>query len=169
MSIIIEPVTDFGAFDKPLRNIRATLDDEVVTLDLIPETTQLVSRHSQTDLTDVELRIAFGDRDVARLVVEADKCLRIRFDPVWGWIVHRDSSDADYPQISMSEWPKIGTSRYNYPFVRIVNSPWLATVPDWQHPTAGPFVHYRILSATTYMDIISNEPEGAWIENVSPQ
>lgn len=165
MSIRIEPVTDFGVFEKPLRNIRANLDGEMVTLDLIPETTRLVSRASQRDMTDVEQRIIFGDRDVAREVVESDKCLRVSFDPVWGWVTYGSSSDGSFPKVDMSLWPRMGGTRFFYPFGRVINSSWLEDVPDYQSPAEGSFVHFRILSATTCMDIISNEPEGEWVEN----
>ena len=169
MSIRIDPVTDFGVFDKPLRNIRASLDDEVVTLDLIPETTRLISRKSQADLNEIEQMIVFGDNDVARMIVESGKCLRVRFDPVWGWTVHREFSNGSFPKVDMANWPCIGESKYYYPFGRVINSPWLETVPDYELPAEGNFVHFRILSATTYMDIISNEPEGEWVDNFQRQ
>tara|TARA_R110001606_G_scaffold60138_1_gene142073 strand:- start:290 stop:799 length:510 start_codon:yes stop_codon:yes gene_type:complete len=166
MGMRIEPVTDFGVFDKPLRNIRASLDGEAVTLDLIPETTRLVSRASSSDMPDVEQRIVFGDKDVAREIVESDKSLRVNFDPVWGWVTYRETSDGGFPTIDMTDWPRLADTRFYYPFGRVIHSPWLAAVPDDQLPTVGNFVHFRILSATTCMDIISNEPEGGWRDNL---
>lgn len=166
MSIRIEPVTNFGVLEKPLRNIRASLDEETLILDLIPQTTRLVARSSHSDLSDTEQAIIFGNNDVARAIVESDKCLRVCFDPVWVWVVHGEFNDSGFPKVDMSSWPRIGELKAYYPFARVMNSPWLAKVPDYQLPTEGSFSHFRILSATTYMDIISNEPEGEWVGNI---
>ena len=164
MSIRIEPVTDFGVLEKPLRNIRASLDQETLILDLILQTTRLVAR-SHSDLGDDVQAVVFGDNDVAREIVESDTCLRVCFDPIWAWVVHGEFSDSGFPEIDMSDWPRIGETKTAYPFARVMNSPWLAKVPDYDLPTEGGFTHFRILSATTYMDIISSEPEGEWVEN----
>jgi hypothetical protein len=166
MSVRIDPVTEFGVFDRPLRNIRASLDEERLILDLIPQTTRLISRKSQADMGDAVLTVIYGNDDVAREIVESDTCLRVCFDPIWAWVVHGEFSDSGFPEVDMSGWPRIGESKVHYPFARVTGSPWLAKVPDYELPADGNFVHFRILSATTYMDIISTEPEGEWVENV---
>lgn len=168
MSVRIDPVTEFGAIEKPLRNIRASLVNEALTLDLIPETTRLVARASETDLTDVERRIVFGGGDVAREVVESDKCLRVHFGWVLAWTTYDESAGVIFPKLDLSNWPRLGDTAFYYPFVRVLDSPWLETVPEYRLPTEGRFVHYSILSATFVVNIIAQELDlrCEWVKNI---
>lgn len=158
MTISIEPVLQFGDFTSPLRNIRARLDEYSLVLDLVPSRTLPDSVKVDPGLSDALKLIIGGGHEI----VEADSFLRLEFEQIWGWMTHEELSENVAIPLPVEEWPQLPNRRGAFPFVKVIGSPWLAQVPD--HQSENMF-HFRIWSMTTYMDIISGDPEGRWLPN----
>lgn len=72
----LEPIRKYGAFDSPLRNIRLVLMGGDARFDLIPE----AILDTPSDLSDEKDPAIRRVLEGTRLVVEADRFLRIHFD-----------------------------------------------------------------------------------------
>lgn len=160
MSLRIEPVTEFGEFTTSLRNIRATLDEARLILDLIPG--RLGAEWAPGPEEPDYMKKLLGGS--GREIVEADRFLRLEFDQIWGWMIHEEFSENVAFDIPSDLYPRIPGEKGHYPICRIVGSPWREAVPEHQGGDSEDLVHFRIVSMTTYMDVISWMPEGRWQE-----
>ncbi|MEQ9505096.1 MAG: hypothetical protein RLO80_02420 [Hyphomonas sp.] len=159
MTISIEPILQFGDFTSPLRNIRARLDEYYLELDLIPSRTLPDPIKVDPNETDALKLILGGSREI----VEGERYLRLEFQHIWGWMTHEEFSENVGITLPIEEWPQMTKCRGAFPLVKVIGSPWLAQVPDLEREN---MFHFRIWSMTTYMDIISYDPEGRWLPNV---
>lgn len=157
MSVRFEPVLQFGAFPSALRNIRLSLDEYQLRLDLIPSKLGGIVQLSEDDPDYLKAIMGKG-----RKIVEAESFLRLEFETIWAFMVHDEFAETGAFKFSHDDWPKLADGRALFPFVKVLESPWLAEVPDYQLPTAGAFHHFRIVSMTTYIDVIGPMPDGQW-------
>jgi len=161
MSVRFEPVLQFGAFTSALRNIRLGLDENRLRLDLVPSQIGGVVKVSDDDPECLKAIIRSG-----REIVEADTFLRLEFETIWAFTVHDEFAETGAFTYSRGDWPRLADGRTFFPFVKVLESPWLAEVPDYQLPTESTFHHFRIVSMTTYLDVIAPLPSGRWMSAV---
>ena len=160
MDITFRPVPDFGNFEQPLRNIRAFLNETVLVVDLVPAAAESVEREIP-ESTPEYMKVILGS---AREIVEDDRFLRLDFGQVWGWMVHDEFAENVAFSLPDSGWPKVPGFKHGHPLVEVVGSPWRAQVPEHQCGDNPNLCHFRIISMTTYMDIIAWRPEGRWLD-----
>lgn len=158
MSVRFEPVVQFGDFASPLRNIRANLDECRLTLDLIPSQLGEIVKPAGDD--PVYLKAIVGQ---GREILETQGFLRLDFEFILAWVVHEEFSETGAFKFSGDGWPTLAGKQYRFPFVKVIDSPWLAEVPEDRLPTEGVFYHFRIVSMTTYMDVLAQMPHGRWM------
>jgi hypothetical protein len=158
MSVRFEPVLQFGTFSTALRNIRLILDEYRLRLDLIPSQLGEVVELSDDDPEYLKAIMGAG-----REIVEADTFLRLEFETIWAFAVHDEFAETGAFTYPCTDWPKLADGRALFPFVKVLESPWLAEVPDHQLPAEGAFHHFRIVSMTTYLDVIAPLPSGRWV------
>ncbi len=159
------PITRFGDL-KPLRNIRAFLDETTLVLDLIPEFVSETTYVPTTDdlATPVSARLLTGSSEV----VESKTMLRLRFDQIRSSAFSNEFCDIhpvslDTPQ---KDWPHIQGTQFTYPLVEVLNSNWHAGLPDYQNGGAnGGMHHFRAISAVSIVDIVGFEPSFEWLPN----
>lgn len=125
----INAVTDFGVFDKPLRNIRMYLDGVSIRTQLIPQL--VLNKNVDLEGRNEAERIILKD---ARPVVEGNTCLELNFELVLAIAVDTDI-DVDLFGGLHEDWsdaPNLQNSHSYYPLLEITNSPWKAQLPDWR-------------------------------------
>jgi len=162
MGPFFESITEYGEFDLPLRNIRATLKGTHLTLDLIPEARRRKLTRVEHDGSQA-MKLVLGD--LANEIVEGDRLLRLEFDGIASWFVEEEGND--FPHFSLPDWstvPKIDGSKSNWPLLRIRNSKMRDLLPDWRYTGDG-LEHFFIIGAETCMHVLAWPPTGGWLPN----
>ena len=151
MAEAFEPAIDLHMLKAPLRNVRAHLDGNFLSVDLIPsvvldEPVQASDPSGNPDLDKIISDLEKG----ARPIVEAKSVLRAEFESVQACVIQEEFvelfenliSDFDAP-------PRILGQKGWFPFLRVLNSSWRKKLPDYQGGDWPELHHYKIVSMET--------------------
>jgi len=150
-------VTQFGSFVGPLRNIRLTVDEMSLTVDLIPSASG--NEYVVSDETYAVESILKGTSEVT----ESTRFLRLEFDQIAGLTVHEEFVEHVCFSEGDTELPKIGDSKAVWPLQIVEESPWKKELPDYRGGDDDDMQHFRIFSMTTYVDVLAFTPTGEWM------
>ena len=158
-----EAAAEINAFDAPLRNIRLHLNGTALTVDLIPS----VVLDEPSNIIDPKLspeinKILAGSRPV----VEANRFMRVYFDVILAIAIQEEFIKIiEILNKDLDSAPRLPDNRAPYPFLRVVNSEWKNSVPDYQGGDHLNLAHFRIVSMETCIDILGYFDKTEWLEN----
>lgn len=160
----VRAAKEFGDFAAPLRNICVRLDGLWLQLDLVPSQTVDAPPDINFDDDPVLKRLTAG----AQLIVEATSFLRLTFDQAPAIKIHEEFA-AQYADehlnaalVAVEKLPGGGI----WPICEIIDSPWLATFPDYTtagHPLRR---HWKMWCMETSVDVIGDLPTAEWMSKI---
>ncbi|MEL6568984.1 MAG: hypothetical protein AAFQ22_11235 [Pseudomonadota bacterium] len=156
-------INQFGEFERPLRNIRFSVDGLSLEMRLIPERVLQESHKPDEQDSDSVKRLTRG----ASEILEGDRCLRLRF-PFFLAIAVDTDIDVDLFGGLHADWrsaPRIKGRSSFYPLLEIVGSNWKQKLPDFRGRESNNIRHIRAISAECSLDILGEIGAGVWENN----
>jgi hypothetical protein len=151
------------AFATPLRNIRLRLDATNLVADLVPsvvldELAEVVHRDLNPELS----QILAGTKPIT----DDSRFMRVHFDRLVAAIIQEEFIDiVEETKLDLSGAQSLPSGKSIYPFLRVENSRWKQSVPDYQGRDHPDLAHFKIVSMETCIDLIAHLDHYEWIEN----
>ena len=152
------PVTDYGDFLSPVRNIRVFVDGLRLIVDIIPsEKGDSFIPKNDDDPVEKILNNSYE-------IVESGRFLRLDFDQIERLVVHEEFATDIYFDDEGLDYPMLPKGNGVWPLVLVEDSPWKEILEDYRGGDDDDVKHYRIFSMTTYVDILGFTPSAKWLE-----
>ena len=153
------PVTQYGNFISPIRNLRIGLDGLGLIVDLIPS--ERGPTYSSEESDDTLGKILSNSVEI----VESKNFLRLIFDQIERLVVHEEfATDIYFDDEGIIDLPMLPKGNGIWPLVLVEDSPWKNMLEDYRGGDDEDMRHYRIFSMTTYIDILGFTPTASWHE-----
>ncbi len=154
-------IKDWGEVEGEFRNILLYMDGNSLTLDLVPSevSTGPVDVSDETD--EALRRLKAG----SKLVVEANRCLRLSFDAVLAVAVREEFVDLfeDLYQGLPDAGPKLANGVAVWPLLEVIDSPWKSKLPHYQGGDNEDIRHMKFLSMECFVDVLGYAPKATWM------
>lgn len=154
---IYEPAVDLNEFQSALRTIRLVFHGDYLVADLVPS----VVLEQPIEIPDPCLSSLRN----ARPIVEAERCLRVRFSAILAVAVEEEFIEAFTELKTKSDLPRIPDQKATFPFLKVSNSSWKAKIPDYQGGDNPDLHHYKMFSMDISVDILGFLDGTEWIDN----
>ena len=152
------PITQYGDFVSPLRNLRVELNGLGLIVDIIPsELGRSYVSHENSNPVEKILNNSVE-------IVESKRFLRLEFDQIERLVVHEEFATDIYFDDEGVDLPMLPESKGIWPLLLVENSPWKQILEDYRGGDDEDMQHYRIFSMITYIDILGFTPSAIWLE-----
>lgn len=156
---VLHPVDQYGDVGRFL-DLRAMFEDACLLVDCIvaKPSTQPKKRNAaplKKSIDTFEDALAYI-QSTASPILPGERALRLYFTGLRGFTVHEEFIDHRFlPDLSGSAGSICVVSQ----------SPWRQSLPDFDGGDDSNVKHFRILSMTTYFDVLGVLSTGKWVEN----
>ena len=158
----MNPIWDFGALPSFPRNLVVVVDEETFVVDVIPST-RGAEPPEPLNLDSLSTLASDNDRIDALMakttpILEDDWMLRFDFPNFVGLQVHEEFAESAFFTDPYRSYicNNAGVTHFLY---EVIDSPWVEhlkkDVTKWTEYVR----HYRFISYTTYLDVLSEPPE----------